>query len=708
MTTSFQNDVQDIYVNVGTLAASGYIHDFFSKNYEQLCEAGICYPDFSDKYDKYFPGQRAAYTLLNVALSSPQAMGDYLKPLRNLSSISKTSANPVRKLVISCASFFRCQQAIHVFQNAFHSLFPNAAIHYFASFCHQVHEISALTSYRVIAAKHNLNAANGYIQQAGILDYSSSIGRWWEEGFRDNFHIHLSHVNKRDFNQLGKDALDEFLKFMNIDLHAFAGSLDKSPPSWLLPFVPREFLDIVSRINNIQKFCANKTKNDQDILNWSAQLPNVANKLDALSPVLDKQTQEKINNLFKYKNKKLSDFLLGEEDLGSFVLPGAGDGYTLSYGKVKTVIEALDGDFRNALRESIETLERPDCAETMFIKEACRELDESCQGKMKHEVSVDVLSLAYNQEKYIGECIESVLAQKTDFPVRHIIVDDASTDNTANIIAEYANAHPDRIMPIFLQKRTRGNNVATLFRMCDSKYAALCDGDDYFTDPLKLQKQVDFLEAHPECALCFHPVSVVYEDGSPSRIYPTENMLRGGARPLYTIKDLLHGNMIQTNSVMYRWRFQDGLPSWFDPTLVPGDWYWHLLHAETGLIGYLPDNMATYRRHPASLYATAESDHVMHRAKHGFKEMRVYDVCDKHFRGRYHDDFQILANGIFADWVKIFCDSDEDTLLQEGVKEFPLFARQFLSELKNVQKTHPKPTGDKTAQPPEASDVKIE
>ena len=299
-----------------------------------------------------------------------------------------------------------------------------------------------------------------------------------------------------------------------------------------------------------------------------------------------------------------------------------------------------------------------------------------------------VLTLAYNQAAYIGEAIESVLAQRTNFPVEHIIVDHGSTDGTREIIANYANNHAS-ICPVLLAHRDgKGANVRALFSRCRSKYVALCDGDDYFTDPCKLQKQVDFLEAHPECGLCFHPVDVLYEDGSPSRVYPPEELLPGGIRKFYTIKDLLFANLIQTNSVVYRWRFTEGLPDWFDATLVPGDWYWHLLHAETGLIGYLREQMAVYRRHATSLYATAEGDHVTHRGIHGLNELRAYGVVNRYFHGRYYTDLQRLATGVFADFLQIFIRTGDDALLQQACSLCPDFARDFLAQVR-IDNTKP-------------------
>lgn len=300
------------------------------------------------------------------------------------------------------------------------------------------------------------------------------------------------------------------------------------------------------------------------------------------------------------------------------------------------------------------------------------------------QYGVSVLTLSYNVKNYIAQNIESVMAQQCSVPVQHIIVDDGSDDGTQEIIERYAS-RCSHIKPVLLPRFPRhdgGDNVKTLFGRCRTKYAAICDGDDYFTDPLKLQKQVDFLEKFPECALCFHPVDVIYEDGSPSRTYPPENLLPGGVRKFYTIKDLLFANLMQTNSVMYRWRFQAGLPEWFEATLVPSDWYWHFLHAELGLMGYLPDHMSVYRRHASSLYASAEGDHVAHRAIHGLEELRTYATLNKHFRGRYYRNFCSLAASVLTDFIHIYATTDDDTLFQKGTEICPDFARDFLRQIK--------------------------
>lgn len=302
--------------------------------------------------------------------------------------------------------------------------------------------------------------------------------------------------------------------------------------------------------------------------------------------------------------------------------------------------------------------------------------------------TLTVLTMAHNHEKYIGQCIESVLAQQTDFPVRHLILDHYSQDGTPQIISNYARDYPS-IRPVLLHNfRIAYRNVHSLFVRCKSEYAALCDGDDYFLDPHKLQKQVNFLQQHPRCALCFHPVAVVFEDGRQPGVFPAREMLPRGIREEYYLADLLKGNMIQTNSVVYKWRFRDGIPDWFREDLCPGDWYWHLLHAEMGKIGFLPGIMSAYRRHSASLYKYSFIDRLRHRRKFGMQELETYHVVNEHFQNRYFLPLASLANGVLCDFMEIYLEEDDKRLLDLAFETYPKFKEYFLSQL-TLTKQHP-------------------
>ena len=161
---------------------------------------------------------------------------------------------------------------------------------------------------------------------------------------------------------------------------------------------------------------------------------------------------------------------------------------------------------------------------------------------------LSVCVITYNQEKYIGQCLEGILMQKTSFPFEIVIGEDCSADHTRNIIRYYEKKHPGIIKPIYHDRNVGAarNHFEYCFAQIKTPYIAICDGDDYWTDPGKLQKQVDFMEQHPECVLCFHRINVVDQD---NRL--VQQQQPAIAPILYTWKDILHIS-IPTLSVVFR------------------------------------------------------------------------------------------------------------------------------------------------------------
>ena len=125
------------------------------------------------------------------------------------------------------------------------------------------------------------------------------------------------------------------------------------------------------------------------------------------------------------------------------------------------------------------------------------------------DIMVSICCITYNQASYIRDALEGFVNQKTDFAYEVLIHDDASTDGTADIIREYADRYPDLIFPILQTENQYSKGLTNVsgtfnFPRARGKYIAMCEGDDYWTDDRKLQKQVDYLEANPGCSLCFH------------------------------------------------------------------------------------------------------------------------------------------------------------------------------------------------------------
>ena len=130
---------------------------------------------------------------------------------------------------------------------------------------------------------------------------------------------------------------------------------------------------------------------------------------------------------------------------------------------------------------------------------------------------VSVRCLTYNQKKYIKDALDGFVKQITDFSFEVIVHDDASTDGTAAIVKEYAEKYPDIIKPIFETENQYSKHDGSLRRImneaCKGKYIAYCEGDDYWTDPYKLQKQVSFLEKHPDYSMCCTNVRILSPSG---------------------------------------------------------------------------------------------------------------------------------------------------------------------------------------------------
>lgn len=142
---------------------------------------------------------------------------------------------------------------------------------------------------------------------------------------------------------------------------------------------------------------------------------------------------------------------------------------------------------------------------------------------MNLDVLVSICCITYNHAPYIRQCLDGFIMQKTNFKYEILIHDDASTDGTADIIREYEAKYPDIFKPIYQTENqySKGKNISATYNWprAIGKYIAQCEGDDYWTDPLKLQKQVDYMEANPEFSMCFHKVKVLSHDSNDINLY---------------------------------------------------------------------------------------------------------------------------------------------------------------------------------------------
>lgn len=240
---------------------------------------------------------------------------------------------------------------------------------------------------------------------------------------------------------------------------------------------------------------------------------------------------------------------------------------------------------------------------------------------MRPKVSIVVIT--YNHEKFISKALDSFIMQKTDFKFEVIVAEDCSTDKTREIICEYSKRYPDIIKPVLRNKNIGVyENFMDACERVNGQYVIINDGDDYFSDSEKLQKQVEFLDANMDYSICFHPVTIMWTDKSHvDMVFPAWDKVRKLKLDIY---ELLEENYIQTNSCMYRWEFTNKNIRDFVPEIVPGDWYLHLLHAKVGKIAFLPEVMSVYRRHPGGIWWSTVTDIDQFHLKNGIKLLNFY------------------------------------------------------------------------------------
>lgn len=222
-------------------------------------------------------------------------------------------------------------------------------------------------------------------------------------------------------------------------------------------------------------------------------------------------------------------------------------------------------------------------------------------NKDSNEILVSVCCITYNQENYIRDALDGFLKQKVNFNYEIIVHDDASTDNTPNIIKEYEKKYPNIIKPIYQNENQykKGKKVTLItYAKAKGKYIALCEGDDYWIDENKLQLQVDYMEKNPKCTLLFHNAKVIdMQTQEEKKFVPytkeaKKNLKKDGN---YDVGELELLEFIPTASYMFRKENVTKLPEWFEKCFV-GDWPLKLTMTSFGYAHYMDEIMSVYRK----------------------------------------------------------------------------------------------------------------
>lgn len=255
---------------------------------------------------------------------------------------------------------------------------------------------------------------------------------------------------------------------------------------------------------------------------------------------------------------------------------------------------------------------------------------------------VSIRCITYNHEPYIRQCLEGFVMQKTNFRFEAIVHDDASTDGTAEIIREYAEKYPDIIKPILETENQYSKHDGSLKKImdeaCKGKYTAVCEGDDYWTDPNKLQIQVDFMESHPDFSMCWHDADI---------ISVMDNSVKGNHRrykkdAICKVEDIIEGGgeFIPTASMVYRKEIQDNAPIELLNQNV-GDYPLQLLFALSGNVYYFDKKMSVYRIGvPNSWSQRMISNYAANMKKLWFYEKKIYDDFNRYSYYKYDKAFK--------------------------------------------------------------------
>ncbi|MFZ3129536.1 MAG: glycosyltransferase family 2 protein [Desulfosporosinus sp.] len=279
---------------------------------------------------------------------------------------------------------------------------------------------------------------------------------------------------------------------------------------------------------------------------------------------------------------------------------------------------------------------------------------------MANEVMVSICCITYNHENFIADAIESFLMQKTDFDYEIVIHDDASTDKTAEIIRKYENKYPNKIRPIYQTENqySKGVNVGRLNgERANGKYIANCEGDDYWTDPFKLQKQVDYMEKSPECSLCVHAVYRV----KPDRSYFKPHMRPNRGDKVYTVEEVIlgGGGLFGTNSMLYPAVFFGNRPDFYNNAPI-GDYPSAIYLALQGTVYYIDEFMSAYRVGvPGSWTNKISSESVEKRVRFHSELIDMLDEINRYTKykydhaiiktKKYHQFYSLIFQGRFTE-----------------------------------------------------------
>jgi len=249
---------------------------------------------------------------------------------------------------------------------------------------------------------------------------------------------------------------------------------------------------------------------------------------------------------------------------------------------------------------------------------------------------VSICIITYNHQNYIRKAIEGVLMQKINFGIELIIGEDFSTDSTLHICEEYTKKYP-KLIKLLPSEKNHGvipNFIRTL-EVCTGKYIAICEGDDYWIDPLKLQNQVDFMEKNQDFSCCFHNALVLNEDRSIQPYYFNEP----DQKTISTIKDVIDRWFISSASIVFRNEHINPLPEWFK-LIYSGDYTLELILGVKGKIFYFNEIMSVYRQSPGNLSSRYDNLKVVQ------SHIEMFNFFNEYTKYQFNNQITLRIRGL--------------------------------------------------------------
>lgn len=268
---------------------------------------------------------------------------------------------------------------------------------------------------------------------------------------------------------------------------------------------------------------------------------------------------------------------------------------------------------------------------------------------MSNEIMVSISCLVYNHGKYLRQCLDGMVHQKTNFKYEILVHDDASTDDSAQIIREYEEKYPDLVKPIYQTENQFSRHASIQYKYqyprAKGKYLALCEGDDYWCDEHKLQRQVEVMEANEDCVFSVHRVQAISESGELlGHSYPDYLVESGYIDGQWILQKLFEGAHLpfQTSSHMYRAHFLtqlDPIPD-FMLGVISGDLMRTLYFADLGTIHFIDETMSRYRVNSVGSWSSRTNQDIAYKTRWLENCIELYRKFDVYTQGKYHEGIE--------------------------------------------------------------------